>query len=160
MVYPLGMPPSHSLLRRVLTFQGIFLGIVNLWALLVPAHFLSFANPLGTLFQAQSFAALSLVLAIYFLVGAWREDLLRPAAFLGLGSAIAIVLVELFYLPGIGWTLLWFDLIVEASLAGAYITLFFFNRNEKPEESIPSHHAEHIQDVEKESTDEDRTIDA
>ena len=128
------MAHSDQRLRPVLTFQGFFYLAVNLWALLATPHFLSLNNPQANLFEVRSFAALSSVLAIFFLVGSWRTDLLRPASFLGLGSALAIVLVELFHLPALGWTLLWFDLLIEIVLAVTYIVLFFF-RTEKPDEA-------------------------
>jgi hypothetical protein len=128
------MNPSDRLLRNLLTFQGVFYLAVNLWALLATRQFLDVNNPLGDVFEARSFAALSSILAIYFIVGAWRKDLLRPAAFLGLGSASAITLVELFHLFNIGWTYLWIDLIVEIALAIAYITLFFFWRGDEQKE--------------------------
>ncbi len=130
--YPrLLMTRSDRLLRQVLTFQGVFLLILNLWSLLDTARYLSFANPGGDVFSAQSVSAFGLILAIFFLVGSRRSELLRPAAFLGLGSAAATLLVELFHLPSIGWTLLWFDLAVELALALAYVTLFFFQGKEE-----------------------------
>lgn len=56
-----------------------------------------------------------------------RADLLKPASFLGFGSAIAIVLVELFHLPALGWqTLLWLDFVLEVIIAGFFIAYFFF----------------------------------
>ncbi|HVW67089.1 MAG TPA: hypothetical protein VHA78_05185 [Candidatus Peribacteraceae bacterium] len=125
------MTPTDKLLRQALTFQGIFYLLTGLWALVATPHFLSFTNPAGDLFQAQSFAALIIVIAIFFLVGAWRADLLRPASFLGFGIALAIVLVELFHLPAIGWTLLWFDFAVEIALSLVYIVTFFFNQKEE-----------------------------
>ncbi len=127
--------PTHLALRRTLTAQGAFYLVLNLWALLATGHFLSFANPTGDLFEARSFGALSLVLAVFFLVSAFREDLLRPAAFVGLGSALAIMLVELFHLPALGWSLLWFDLVIEIAFAGVYIAIFFFQDKEKEPES-------------------------
>lgn len=128
------MNPTDRLLRNILTFQGIFYMAMNLWALVATPHFLSYTNAGGNVFEVRSFAALSIVLAIYFIVGAWRADLLRPAAFLGLGSAVAITLVQLFHLPQLGLTLLWLDMIVEIGLAATFITLFFFWEGGKAEE--------------------------
>lgn len=127
------MSQSDRLLQRALTFQGLFYLAVNLWALVATQHFLSYSNPAADFFEARSFAAISIVTAIFFLVGAWRQDLLRPAAFLGLGMAVAMTLVEIFHLPALGWrTILWFDLVLEIILAGLYIFLFFFRREEAP----------------------------
>jgi hypothetical protein len=129
------MTSNERTLRNLLVVQGFFYLATNLWALVSTASFLSYANPSGDLFEARSFAALSLVLAIFFLVGAWRKDLLRPASFLGLGSAAAIVLVELFHVPSLGWSLLWVDFFVELGIAGLFITLFFF-RHETEEVAV------------------------
>lgn len=131
------MQSSDRFLRYLLQFHGLFYLVTGLWALLATAHFLSFTNPAGNIFQAQNFAALSLIVAIYFLVGAWRADLLRPAAFLGLGSASAIALVELFRLPGIGWTLLWFDFVLELVIIALYVVFFFFRERERQPMTVP-----------------------
>jgi hypothetical protein len=125
------MTPNEQHLRSLLTFQGLFYLAINLWALIATPSFLGYANPQGDLFAARSFAALCLVLAVYFLVGAWRSDLLRPTSFLGLGSSGALALVELFHLPLMGWTILWFDLAIELALAGLYIAVIFFRKEEE-----------------------------
>lgn len=122
------MSSTDRFLRNILAVQGAFYLAVNLWALVGTRHFLSYNNPGAQIFEARSFAALCLVLALYFLAGAWREGLQRPAAFLGLGSSVAIALVELFHLPEIGWTLLWIDLFTELAFAALYVNILFFHR--------------------------------
>lgn len=122
------MSPTNRSLRNLLAVQGAFYLAVNVWALVSTRHFLSYSNPEANLFEARSFAALCSILALYFLAGAWRADLQRPAAFLGLGSAVAIGLVELFHLPGLGWSLLWADLFAEVVIAAFYVNILFFHR--------------------------------
>lgn len=132
------MNSSDRFLRNILAVQGAFYLSVNIWALIRTQHFLQYNNPDGSLFETRGFAALSLVVSLYFLAGAWRVELQRPAAFLGLGSALAIGLVELFHLPEVGWSLLWADLFVEIVIAALYVNLLFFRREPAAPEAVPS----------------------
>ena len=138
------MKLSSNDLRYVVGFQGVYTLATSLWGLLGTRHFLSLANPSGDLFEARSFAALSIVVSLFFIAGCARKDLLKPASFLGLGCAVAIALVQLFHLPAIGWTLLWIDLLVEIALAAIYVAIFFFLRDEPtpaietPTEPLPA----------------------
>lgn len=124
------MTSNERLLRNLLAFQGLFYMAMNLWALIATPSFLGSMNPQGDVFETRRFAALALIMAIFFLVGAWRQDLLRPASFLGLGSAAAIGLVDLFHLPSMGWTLLWLDLILEVALAAVFVAIIFFRKDQ------------------------------
>jgi hypothetical protein len=129
------MTTADRELRYLLTFHGLYALTFNLWALIGTASFLARVDPAGSLFQARSFAALCIVLGAYFLAGAWRADLRKPAAFLGLGSSLAIALVALFHLPTLGWTLQWLDFLIQLGLVALYCTLFFFRREK--EEAAP-----------------------
>jgi tellurite resistance protein TehA-like permease len=124
------MTSNERLLRNLLAFQGLFYMAMNLWALVATPSFLGTMNPQGDVFETRRFAALALIMAIFFLVGAWRQDLLRPASFLGLGSAAAIGLVNLFHLPSMGWTLLWLDLMLEVVLAAVFVAIIFFRKDQ------------------------------
>jgi len=131
------MTQTERLLRYILSMQGMLYLATSLWGLIGTHSFILQTNPLADPFETRRFAALGLIVAIFFLAGVWRKDLLRPAAFLGLGSSIAILLVELFELPEIGWSLLWIDFLAQAGLAGCYITMFFFRREEAPAPTEP-----------------------
>lgn len=120
------MNATDRILRNTLAAQGALYLVTNLWGLVGTRQFLSYTNPNADMFEARSFAALGLVLGLYFLAGAWRKDLLRPAAFLGLGSSVAIALVELFHLPALGWSLLWVDMLAEIAIAALLVNVFFF----------------------------------
>lgn len=126
----MAMNATDRTLRTMLAVQGAFYLAVNVWALVATRQFLSYSNPAANLFEARAFAALALVLALYFLAGAWRAELRRPAAFLGLGSAVAIALVEMFHLPEVGWSLLWADLVAEVAIAALYVNALFFHREQ------------------------------
>jgi hypothetical protein len=132
------MSSSERNLQYLLGIQGVFYLATNLWALVETRSFLDQTNPNADLFEARSFAALCLVLTMFFFAGLWRRDLLRPAAFLGLGSSAALLLVELFHLPAIGWSLLWLDFFVELALAALYVAVIFFYREEEktPEPAV------------------------
>lgn len=56
---------------------------------------------------------------------------MRPAAFLGLGTALALTIVQLFHLPAIGFTWLIGDFVLELAMSGIYIALFFFWREQE-----------------------------
>lgn len=130
------MTASERRLRTILSIQGLLYLAVNLWALIGTSSFLNQTDLSDDIFGARRFAALSLIISIFFLAGVWRKDLLRPASFLGLGSAIAIGLTELFHLPSIGWTILWIDFLAQIVLAGFYIMTLFFNTEETPKSEI------------------------
>lgn len=129
------MTQTERLLRYILGMQGMLYLATNLWGLIGTHSFILQTNPLADIFETRRFAALGFVISIFFLAGVWRKDLLKPAAFLGLGSSLAVLLVELFHLPSLGWSLLWIDLLAQAGLAGCFITMFFFRRDDVQEPS-------------------------
>lgn len=130
------MTASERRLRAILSIQGLLYLAVNLWALIGTSSFLNQTDLSDDIFGTRRFAALSLIVSIFFLAGVWRKDLLRPASFLGLGSAIAIGLTELFHLPSIGWTILWIDFVAQIVLASFYIMTLFFNAEETPKPDV------------------------
>lgn len=74
-----------------------------------------------------SIAALALVLALFFIWGARNKTLLKPAALLAAGTAIAVIIPEAIYLPQMeGVTLFWLDFAEEIVIAVVILTTLFF----------------------------------
>lgn len=136
------MPSTERFLRLLLAFQGALYIAANVWALIATDHYLSLIHPAGSLLETRELAALSSVMAVFFLAGAWRKDLLKPASFLGLGAALALTVVQLFHLPSVGLTWLLGDFVLELAMAALYIGLIFFQREfEAPKHTAASDEA-------------------
>ncbi len=108
-------------LRLLALSQSGFYAIVNLWALLFTAQFLSLTNPGGNVFETRRFALLALILAAYIGIAVARKAELRPAIYVGVAAAAGIALLELLHLPWIGMlSLLWLDLAAQVVLLAGY----------------------------------------
>jgi len=116
----------------ILTFQGAYYVFTALWAIAALDHFSRVTGlhaeglDLTDRFEMYSIAALALVLGLFFIWGAAKENLQRPAGFLALGSAVAVIVPELIYLPQIGNPILfWLDFAEESVVALLLVYLLF-----------------------------------
>lgn len=79
-------------------------------------------------FDMYSIAGMALVIGIFFIWSALKEELRRPVGFLALGLALAILIPELIYLPKIGNpTLFWVD-FAEEVIVGLLLLYALFKR--------------------------------
>ena len=108
--------------KYVIGFQGFYYFITGLWASISLESFnavVGHTHP-GPGFEMHSIAAMSVVLGLYYLHIVRKPDWFktnRDIAYLVIGVALAVVLVELVYLPGMGFNLFWFDMVEEAIIA-------------------------------------------
>ena len=118
----------NTILKIALTIQGLYWGLTGLWALIDVDHF-SITTGLHTQaldvterFEMISIAALAFVLALFFLWGARNKNLLKPAALLAAGTAIAVIIPEAIYLPQMeGVFLFWLDFVEEIVIASVIL---------------------------------------
>ncbi len=123
---------TKPILKFVLAFQGAYYVLTGFWAIVALNHFAKFtglhsgAIEIADRFEMISMAALATVIGVFFIVSALRENLLRPAGFLALGVALAIIIPELIYLPQIGNPLLfWIDFAEESVVALLLVSVVF-----------------------------------
>ncbi len=126
------MTASERSIRILLAFQGILYLAFGVWALIATASYLEFIHPKGSMLETRELAAVTCVAAVFFIAGAWRKDLMRPAAFLGLGTALALTIVQLFHLPAVGLTWLIGDFVLELVMSALYVAFVFFRRDPEP----------------------------
>lgn len=111
--------------RWAMLAQGVYYVLTGLWPLL---HFDSFARfvALDVIpFQAQSFAAVIIVIGASLIEAARREPPGPYPTMLGAAVAGAIAIVSLFWLPRTGVASgLWIDFAVEVAIAAALILLY------------------------------------
>lgn len=111
--------------RWVLLGQGVYYVLIGLWPLL---HFRSFARfvALNVIpFQAQAFAAVTVVIGASLVEAARREAPGPYPTMLGAAVAGAIALVSLFWLPRLGVASgLWIDFAIELAVAAALVLLY------------------------------------
>lgn len=123
---------KSKILKFVLIFQGFYYSVTAFWAIIALDHFarvtslhLESLNTIGR-FEMESIVALSFVLGIFFILSANKRTMQRPAGFLALGIAIAVIIPELIYLPQIGNPpLFWLDFAEESIVALLLITALF-----------------------------------
>lgn len=109
----------QKLFRTILFWQGLYYVVTGLWAIVSLESFsvITRHEVHGDAFEMQSIAALAGVLGLFFVWGARRLELRRPAAWLALGSAVAIIVLELVYFSEIRGTLFVPDLFEESFVA-------------------------------------------
>ena len=74
----------------------------------------------------HSIVGTALTIGLFFIWSANKEELRKPAGFLALGLAIAIIVPELIYLPQIGNPpLFWLDFIEETVIALLIVIALF-----------------------------------
>ena len=113
---------KNKILKFVLIFQGLYYSITGLWAIVSLDSFSRITKHYGDAFEMHSIAALALVIGLFFIWSSTKESLQRPAGFLALGSAVAIIIPELIYLPRIDNPILfWLDFAEEIIVAGILI---------------------------------------
>lgn len=128
----------QKILKFALIFQGLYWGFAGLWAVISVDHFSLVtglhAEPLDVTgrFEMISIAMLSIVLSLFFLWGAFNKKLLKPAALLAVGTAIAVIIPEAIYLPQMqGVTLFWLDFAEEIVIAVVILVALFFKSVKK-----------------------------
>ena len=78
-----------KVLKFVLVFQGLYFSLTGIWAIVSLESFSRITRHVSEdAFEMHSIAALAVVLGLFFMYGASKDFLLRPTAFLVLGSAI------------------------------------------------------------------------
>ena len=115
-----------KILKFVLIFQGLYYSITGFWVIVSLDSFSRITKHHGEPFEMHSMAALVLVLGLFFIWSALKENLQRSVGFLVLGSAIAIIIPELMYLPQMGnHILFWADFIEESIVAILLASVLF-----------------------------------
>ena len=110
---------KKSLLGKyVIAFQGFYYLITGLWALIALDSFNRVVGHghQGLAFEMHSIAAMSVVLGLYYISVVRKPDWFKKridVAYLVIGVALAVVIVEIVYLPLMGWNLFWLDLAEE-----------------------------------------------
>lgn len=119
----------HRILGPVLTLQGTYYSLTGLWALVSLESFSRVTGHRADPFEMHSIAALSLVVGLFLIWAAFREDLRRPAGVLAVGLVLAVMIPELVYLPRIGNPpLFWVDFALEGAL-GVLLTISLSSRS-------------------------------
>ena len=113
---------KSTLGRYVIGLQGFYYLVTGLWALISIESFNSFVGHAheGLPFEMHSIAAMSVVLGLYFIYSVRRPNWFKTnkdVVYLVVGIALAVVIIELVYLPAMGWNLFWLDLIEEIIIA-------------------------------------------
>ena len=108
-----------KILKVTLIFQGLYYALTGLWAIVNLESFMRITEHEyhGEPFEMYSIAAMAFVIGLFLLWSAFKEELRRPAGFLVIGLALAIMIPELIYLPKIGNPILfWLDFIEEGAI--------------------------------------------
>jgi len=123
-----------KILKIALIIQGFYWGLTGLWAVISVDHFSMVtglhkeALDVTERFEMVSIATLAIVLALFFLWGAFNATLLRPAALLAAGTAIAVIIPEAIFLPQMeGIFLFWLDFVEEIVIAVVILSALFLN---------------------------------
>ena len=112
------MVDKFKLGRYAIGFQGLYYLLTGIWALISIDSFnyvVGHAHE-GLPFEMHSIAAMSVVLGLYFIYSVREQNWYKSnknIIYLVIGIALSVVLVELVYLPKMGWNLFWLDLIEE-----------------------------------------------
>jgi hypothetical protein len=111
--------------RWLLSGQGAYYVLTGVWPLV---HFPSFADAVALRinpFQAQSFAAVIIVVGGSLIEAARREPPGPFPTMLGAATAAAIALISLWWLPRLGTaSILWIDVLVEVAFAVFLVLLY------------------------------------
>lgn len=119
-----------KLLKFVLIFQGLYYSLTGLWAIVSLDSFSKITEHQhhGEPFEMHSIAGMVLVIGLFLIWAAFKEELRKPAGFLALGLVLTILVPELIYLPKIGNpTLFWFD-FAEESIIGIVLLYALFSK--------------------------------
>lgn len=123
---------KSKILKFILIFQGLYYSLTGLWAIVALEHFAAVTGmradglDAADRFDMYSIAGMALVIGIFFVWAAFKEELRRPVGFFALGLVLAILIPELIYLPRIGNPpLFWVD-FVEESIVGFLLLYALF----------------------------------
>ncbi len=117
---------NNKMLKIILIFQGLYYVLTGLWAIVSLDSFSRITEHYGDAFEMYSIAGMALVVGLFFIWAAYKEELRRPAGFLALGLVLAIVVPELIYLPKIGNPILFWVDFAEESVVGLILIYFLF----------------------------------
>jgi len=116
----------------ILGLHALYYIFTGMWALVsidsfnaVVGHFHE-----GLPFEMHSIALMSMVLGFAFLYAAYHLKKEKTLVFLALGIALAVIAVEIAYLPRMGWNLFWLDMIEEI-IVSAILGFYLFNKPQK-----------------------------
>ena len=124
------------LLKFILIFQGLYYSLTGLWAIVSLDSFSRITEHRGEPFEMHSIAGMALVIGLFFIWSAFKEELRRPVGFLALGLVLAISIPELVYLPKIGNpTLFWVD-FAEETIVGLFLIFILFNKSRDKKQHI------------------------
>jgi hypothetical protein len=104
--------------RYVIGFQGFYYLLTGLWALISIESFnyiVGHAHD-NSFFETHLLAAMSVVLGLFFIYSVREKNWYKKnfdTIYLVIGIALAIIIVELIYLPSMSWNLFWIDFIEE-----------------------------------------------
>jgi len=119
---------KYDFARYLIGFQGFYYFITGLWAIISIDHFNKIVGHAheGLPFEMHSIAAMSVVLGLYFIYAVRKKDWFKKnkdVLYLVAGIALSVVVVELIYLPKMGWSLFWLDLVEEIAIVAALLLL-------------------------------------
>ncbi|MCL7488534.1 MAG: hypothetical protein M8357_10225 [Desulfobulbaceae bacterium] len=114
---------SSPLLRRVGFFQGGYYALTGLWALVHISSFQAVTGPKTDIWLVKTVGLLLTVSGLVFLYSAARRSFPMETVILGIGTALALALIEIIYgsLGHISPVYL-LDAVLEVSVAGIWIT--------------------------------------
>ena len=104
--------------RYVIGFQGFYYFLTGIWALISLSSFEKIVGHFheGSAFEMHTIAAMSVVLGLFFIYSIKENDWYKKnfnVVYLVIGIALSVIVIELIYLPSMGWNLFWLDLIEE-----------------------------------------------
>lgn len=121
---------KQKLLKFILIFQGLYYALTGLWAIVSLDSFSRLTAHHGEPFEMHSIAAMALVLGLFLIYGALKDELHKAAGYLALGFVLAVMIPELIYLPQIGNPILfWADFALEGVI-GVLIAIALFTKNQ------------------------------
>ena len=112
------MKDKYKFGRYVIGFQGFYYLMTGLWATFFLSNFekITMHTHDGLDFKLHMLAgAMIIVLGLYFIYSVRKKDWYKTndIIYLVIGISLAVVIIELVYLPGIVWNLFLVDLIEE-----------------------------------------------
>lgn len=119
--------------RYLIGFQGFYYLFTGIWALISIESFNYIVGHThdNSFFEMHTIAAMSVVLGLFFIYSIKEKNWYKKnlnVAYLVMGITLSVIIIELIYLPSMGWNLFWLDLIEEFLI---FILLIFVIKNGK-----------------------------
>ena len=112
----------QKIVSWILALHGAYYALTGVWALISLESFNRVVGyvHIGNAFEMHSIAAMAIALGIVFMIAA--KDIKHNKLIVLTASlvALSVVIIEIIYLPGMGWNLFWLDLIEEIAVAGIF----------------------------------------